>query len=133
MKSFAREFRAFVMRGNVVDLAVGVVIGTAFNAVVTALVTDIMTPPIGLLIGKVNFAELALNLGGTVTIKYGLFIQAFVAFLITAFALFLVIKLMSALNKKEKEDPTPASKSAELVVLEEIRDSLKNHSPSASI
>lgn len=121
------------MRGNVVDLAVGVVIGTAFNAVVTALVTDIMTPPIGLLIGKVNFSELALNLGGTVNIKYGLFIQAFVAFLITAFALFLIIKLMNSLNKKEKEDPMEAAKSAELIVLEEIRDSLKNHSQSASI
>lgn len=133
MKSFAQEFKAFVMRGNVVDLAVGVVIGTAFNAVVTALVADVITPPIGLLIGKVNFAELALNLGGTVTIKYGLFIQAIVAFIITAFALFLVIKLMSALNRKEKEEPTEAAKTPELIVLEEIRDSLKNHAPSASI
>lgn len=125
MKSFLEEFKAFVMRGNVVDLAVGVVIGTAFNSVVTALVTDVITPPIGLLIGKVNFSDLVLNLGGTVVIKYGLFIQALVAFIITAFALFLVIKAMNHLSKKEKEDPSPESKSAELTTLEEIRDLLK--------
>ena len=107
-------------------LAVGVVIGTAFNAVVTSLVADILTPPLGLLIGKVNFSELAVNIGGTATIKYGLFIEAIIAFLITAFALFIVIKVMNRLSRKQKQNPEPAAKSAELVVLEEIRDSLKN-------
>lgn len=136
MKSFFEEFKAFVMRGNVVDLAVGVVIGTAFNAVVTSLVTNVLTPPLGLLIGKVNFSDLVLNLGGTVKIQYGLFIQALIAFLITAFSLFLVIKFMTRLQRiahKQQEEGTtpPASKSAELVVLEEIRDSLKRTSEPA--
>ena len=113
------------MRGNVVDLAVGVVIGAAFNSVVNSLVNDIITPPIGLLTGKVNFSDLAIKLADNATIKYGLFIQALIAFIITAFALFLVIRIMNRLAKKEKENPTPEGKSAELTVLEEIRDSLK--------
>ena len=98
MKSFLEEFKKFALRGSVMDLAIGIVIGTAFTNIVNALVLDIITPPIGLLTGKINFADLALNLGGTVTIQYGLFIQACVTFFITAFALFLVIRFMNRLS-----------------------------------
>lgn len=90
-----------------------------------ALVTDIITPPIGLLTGKINFAELVLNLGGSVKIQYGLFIQACFTFVIIAFALFLMIRFMNRLTKKQKASKSPDAKSAELLVLEEIRDSLK--------
>ncbi len=124
MKSFIDEFKKFALRGSVMDLAIGIVIGTAFTNIVNALVTDIITPPIGLLTGKINFKDLALNLGGTVKIEYGLFIQAIVTFLITALALFLMIRFMNRLSKKQKEE-APAPKAAELLVLEEIRDSLK--------
>ncbi len=125
MKSFLEEFKKFALRGSVMDLAIGIVIGTAFTNIVNALVLDIITPPIGLLTGKINFADLALNLGGTVTIQYGLFIQACVTFFITAFALFLVIRFMNRLTKKQMAEETPAAKTAELRVLEEIRDSLR--------
>ncbi len=131
MKSFFDEFKKFIMRGNVIDLAVGVVIGTAFNNITNSLVTNIITPPLGLLLGRINFKELALNLGGDVNIQYGLFIQAVISFLITALVLFLIVKFINHLEKISKNDPPPEpppppAKSPELVVLEEIRDSLKN-------
>lgn len=137
-EGFFGEFKKFVMRGNIFDLAIGIVIGTAFNAVVSSFVSDIITPPLGLLLGRIDFTKWALNLGGEVNIKYGLFIQATISFLITAFALFLFIRFKGHLERLAKNDPpppppTPAEKSPELVVLEEIRDSLKNHEPSASI
>lgn len=114
------------MRGNVVDLAVGVVIGTAFNNIVNSLVKDVMTPPLGLMLGKVDFSERVLNLGGTVEIHYGLFIQAIISFLITALALFLIIRFMARLQRKAKEEPATAPpKNDEVVLLEEIRDLLK--------
>ncbi len=117
------EFKAFALRGNVLDLAVGVVIGTAFGAITSSLVADVIMPPLGYLIGGIDFSALSIMLGDTVAIKYGLFIQALVNFVIIAFALFLVIK---AMNKLVREKPaTSAAKSAELQVLEEIRDSLK--------
>ncbi len=129
MKSFLEEFKKFALRGNVIDLAVGVVIGTAFNNVVNSLVMNIITPPLGLLLGKIDFKDLNLNLGGTVEIQYGLFIQAIITFMITALALFLLIRTMNRLDrlaraKREEEAASPTVKSAELVVLEEIRDSL---------
>ncbi len=135
MKSFFEEFKKFALRGNVIDLAVGVVIGTAFNNIVNALVTDIITPPLGLLLGRINFKDLSINLGGTVKIEYGLFIQALVTFVITAFALFLMVRFVNRLERiaarKEEAGTKPEDeKSAELKVLEEIRDSLKQ--PSAS-
>jgi large conductance mechanosensitive channel len=136
MKSFVEEFKKFMMRGNVIDLAVGVVIGTAFNNVVTSLVNNIVTPPLGLLIGRVDFKSWALNLGGDVNIQYGLFIQAIISFLITAFALFLLVRFVSRVERLAKNDP-PAEpppdslKSPELVVLEEIRDRLAPSIPPA--
>lgn len=130
MKSFFEEFRKFALRGNVLDLAVGVVIGTAFNNIITSLVNNVITPPLGLLTGKIDFQELAISLGGDVVVSYGLFIQAVITFLLTAFALFFIIRFINRLQKMARLDPAPeppppAAKSAELVVLEEIRDSLK--------
>jgi large conductance mechanosensitive channel len=129
MKTFFQEFRKFIMRGNVLDLAIGVVIGTAFNNITTSLVNNIITPPLGLLLNGVDFKSWAINLGGNVNIQYGLFIQAVITFLITAFALFLVVRFANRIEKLAKHDPPPeppppAAKSPELVVLEQIRDML---------
>jgi large conductance mechanosensitive channel len=126
MKDFIKEFRAFALRGNVLDLAIGVVIGTAFSAITNSLVTDIITPPLGLLIGGIDFTRLVVPLGGTAAIAYGKFIQALINFLIIAFALFVVMKGINKMKKKEAEQP--AVKPAELSVLEEIRDELKRRS-----
>lgn len=131
MKSFIREFKKFALRGNAIDLAIGVVIGAAFNAVTTSLVSNIMTPPLSLLTKGINFSELAFSIPNTdAYIQYGLFIQAVITFIITAFALFLLVQGMNKLAaaaKRDQEDGTapPPEKSPELLVLEEIRDSLK--------
>lgn len=131
MKSFFTEFKTFALRGNAIDLAVGVVIGAAFNAITTSLVTNVITPPLSLLTRGINFADLAVQIPNTdATIQYGLFIQAIITFLITAFALFLLVKAINNFVAKAKKDQAegktePEAKSAELVVLEEIRDSLK--------
>jgi large conductance mechanosensitive channel len=129
MNTFFGEFKKFIMRGNVIDLAVGVVIGTAFNSVVNALVNDIITPPLGLLLGRIDFQDWALNLGGDVNVRYGLFLQAVLSFVITAFALFLLVRFVNRLErvtrKKRPAEVPPEAKSPELAVLEQIRDSLK--------
>ena len=136
MKSFFAEFKKFALRGNVVDLAVGVVIGAAFTAVTTSLVTNILTPPIGWLIGGIDFSKLGISLGNDVVIGYGLFIQAVVNFIITAFALFLLIRFINRLvqlaRKEEQEGKTPQeTKTREVELLEEIRDALvKKETPS---
>lgn len=122
-KSFVDEFKAFALRGNALDLAIGVVIGAAFGAITNSLVNDVITPPLGLLIGGIDFSELAIPLGPEVSITYGLFIQALINFIIIAFALFLIVKFLNKMVKKE--EAKPSAKSAELAVLEEIRDSLK--------
>jgi large conductance mechanosensitive channel len=133
MKSFFKEFKAFALRGNAIDLAIGVVIGAAFTAITSSLVTNIITPPLSLLTRGINFADLAFAVPTTdAEIQYGLFIQAVITFAITAFALFLLVKLINHLQRiarKEQEEGTaPASqKSPELIVLEEIRDSLKKN------
>ena len=132
MKSFFEEFKKFALRGNAIDLAVGVVIGAAFNAITNSLVTNIITPPLSLLTRGINFADLAIAIPNTdAAIQYGLFIQAIITFIITAFALFLLVKLINQVVLKAKKDQAegktePEAKSAELQVLEEIRDSLKN-------
>lgn len=117
------EFKAFALKGNSIDLAIGVVIGAAFGAITNSLVNDVITPPLGLLIGGIDFSELAVVIGEGVTINYGLFLEALLNFLIIAFALFMVVKGMNHL--KRKEEAKPATKSAELQVLEEIRDAVK--------
>ena len=128
MKSFFAEFKAFALRGNVLDLAIGVVIGTAFTAIINSLVTNIITPPFGLLLGSINFKDLVFNLGGTVKIEYGLFLQAIIVFLLTALSLFLFVRFLNRLILRERhKDPQPEdTKSPEVVILEEIRDELKS-------
>jgi large conductance mechanosensitive channel len=106
-----KEFKEFAMRGSVLDMAVGIIIGAAFGAIVSSLVADVLMPPIGLLLGKVDFANLAVRLSDTVTINYGKFLNAVISFLIVAFALFLVIRGMNRLKKKA-ETPPPAAPAA---------------------
>ena len=125
------EFKAFVMRGNVVDLAVGVIIGGAFGKIVTSLVNDIFMPIIGMILGNVNFSSLEIKLGEPVegaeqaAIRYGAFIQEIVNFLIIALCIFMVIKVINKLQKKKEEAPAPAPEpTKEEVLLTEIRDAL---------
>jgi large conductance mechanosensitive channel len=134
-----KEFKEFAMRGNVLDMAVGIIIGASFGKIVTSLVSDIIMPPIGLLMGKVDFSQLFLNISGgdyatlkaaqeasAATINYGAFIQTVLDFLIVAFAIFMVIKGMNKLKRKEEEKPAePPKPSAEVQLLTEIRDQLK--------
>ena len=111
MKKFFNEFKEFAMRGNIMDMAVGIIVGAAFTAIVTSLVNDIISPIIGLLV-KVDFNHLVLNIIG-VDIKYGAFIMAIINFLIVAFALFMVIKAMNkaaSLTKKPEEEAAPTTK-----------------------
>jgi len=130
--SMMKEFKAFAMRGNVIDMAVGIVIGAAFGKIVSSFVADVIMPPIGLLMGRVNFSDLAVTLQkangsvAAVTLNYGKFIQTLLDFTIVAFAIFMVIKGMNSLKKKEDAAPTPpAAPSKEEVLLMEIRDILK--------
>jgi large conductance mechanosensitive channel len=107
-----KEFKAFIVRGNVIDMAVGIIIGAAFGKIVTSLVSDILMPPLGWAIGKVDFADLVLNMkvpvgdSKPVVIKYGLFINNILDFVIAAFCIFLVVKMTNALMRKKQPDPT---------------------------
>ena len=128
------EFKSFAMRGNVIDMAVGIVIGAAFGKIVSSFVNDVLMPPVGMLIGGVDFSDLAIVLKAAtdeaeaVTMKYGMFIQTLLDFLIIAFAIFMVVKAMNSMKKKEEEKPAePPKPSAEVELLTEIRDSLKNN------
>jgi large conductance mechanosensitive channel len=133
-----KEFKEFAMRGNVVDLAIGVIIGAAFGKIVTSLVSDVLMPPIGLLLGNVDFSNLFLNLSGSYEtveaatsagapiVKYGLFINTVIDFLIVAFVIFLVVKGINRLKRKEEAaPPAPPAPSAEEKLLTDIRDILK--------
>ncbi|MBU4316724.1 MAG: large-conductance mechanosensitive channel protein MscL [Proteobacteria bacterium] len=126
------EFKAFAMRGNVVDMAVGVIIGAAFGKIVSSLVADVVMPPIGLLVGGVDFSNLAITIKAasegvaSVTINYGKFIQSVIDFVIIAFTIFMAIKGMNAMKRKEEEKPSePPAQPAQEVLLGEIRDLLK--------
>lgn len=125
-----QEFKTFAMRGNVVDMAVGIIIGAAFGKIVSSFVADVIMPPIGMLMGGVDFSDLAYVLGegeGAASINYGVFINTVLDFLIVAFAIFMVIKAMNSLKKKEEEKPAePPKPSAEEVLLTEIRDALQS-------
>ncbi|MDF7679841.1 large-conductance mechanosensitive channel protein MscL [Enterobacteriaceae bacterium ESL0689] len=130
--SILKEFRDFAMRGNVVDLAVGVIIGAAFSKIVSSLVADIIMPPLGLLIGGVDLKSFAFTLRAAhgdvpaVVIHYGIFIQNVFDFIIVAFAIFMAIKLMNKLTRKKQEtSPKPQKPSKEEVLLSEIRDLLQ--------
>ena len=133
--SMISEFKDFAMRGNVVDMAVGIVIGGAFGKIVSSFVADVLMPPIGLLLGGVDFSDLAITLSAAtgdvdaVLLSYGVFIQTVVDFLIIAFAIFLVVKAMNSLMKEEEAPeapPAPPAPSNEEVLLTEIRDALRS-------
>lgn len=126
------EFKSFAMRGNVVDMAVGIIIGAAFGKIVSSFVNDVIMPPIGLLVGGIDFSDLALTLktatesAPAVVLKYGVFINTVIDFVIIAWAIFMVIKAMNTLKKKEEAQPAaPPKPSEEVVLLAEIRDLLK--------
>lgn len=131
--SLKNDFKAFIMRGNVLDLAVAVVIGAAFGRIVTSFVNDVLMPPIGLLLGGVDFSDLVITIqeaagdAAAVTINYGVFIRTMIDFLIVAFAIFMVIKAFEKAKKKEEEKPAaPAEPPAQEKLLTEIRDLLKS-------
>jgi large conductance mechanosensitive channel len=129
---FVKEFKTFAMRGNVTDMAVGIVIGAAFGKIVTSLVNDVIMPPIGVLMGGVDFSNLAVTLKGAgagtpaVILKYGMFINTIIDFLIVAFAIFMVIKGLNALKRKQEEAPAVApSPPVQEMLLRDIRDILR--------
>lgn len=126
MKKFVSEFKEFISRGNVLDMAVGVVIGGAFTAIVTALVDNIITPLIGILVGGLDFTGLSVKVGEA-TIGYGAFIQAVINFLLISFVIFCVIRSFNKLAKKKEEEPAaPPAPAEDVVLLREIRDLLAN-------
>ena len=123
--SFLKEFKEFAMRGNVMDMAVGVIIGGAFGKIVSSLVDDVIMPVIGVLTGGVDFSKLSLMVGDA-EVKYGMFIQNIIDFLIIAICIFSMIKVMNSISAKKKEEPAaPAEPSNEEKLLSEIRDLLK--------
>jgi len=125
--SIVKEFREFAIKGNVMDLAVGVIIGAAFGKIVGSLVEDVVMPVIGSLMGGLDFSGLALKVGSA-TLKYGKFIQTCLDFLIIAWAIFVVIKLVNRLKREEAAPaPAPAAPPRQEVLLEEIRDLLKKN------
>lgn len=133
MKNVIKEFKEFISRGSVVDLAVGIIVGGAFTAIVTSFVNDIIMPVLGLILGKINFTELKLVLVqatdtiSEVSVNYGNFIQNIINFLLTALAIFIMIKFINSFKHKEKkkEEMKQPVKSNEVLLLEEIRDLLK--------
>lgn len=128
-----REFKEFAMRGNVMDLAVGVIIGASFGKIVSSLVADVIMPPVGMLLGGVDFTSLKLNLAAPIdgmksaTLNYGNFIQALVDFTIVAFCIFLIVKGINTLKRRmeKPEEPAAPPPPADVVLLTEIRDLLK--------
>lgn len=140
--SIGKEFKEFAMRGNVVDMAVGIIIGAAFGKIITSFVTDVLMPPLGMLLGGTDFSSFKIHLsdpvisGGKVvaqgaSLNYGNFIQVTVDFLIISFAIFMMIKMMNRFTKKNQtpaEPPAPPAPSKEELLLAEIRDLLKNKS-----
>lgn len=127
MKKLIEEFKKFIMRGNVLDLAVGVVMGNAFSKIVSSLVNDIMMPFIGVIIGGHDFSNLSIKVGSA-SIMYGSFIQNVIDFLIIAFSIFIFIKIINTITKKKEKEDTKKDKAKEVseeVLLREIRDSLK--------
>jgi large conductance mechanosensitive channel len=131
--SMMQEFKSFAMKGNVADMAVGIIIGAAFGKIVSSLVSDVIMPPIGLLLGGVDFSNLVVTLRAAsesapaVVLKYGVFINTVVDFVIVAFAIFMLVRGMNALRKKEEAAPAaPPAPSKQEVLLGEIRDLLKS-------
>ena len=130
---FIQEFKEFAIKGNMVDMAVGIIIGAAFGKVVSSLVNDVIMPPLGVLIGGVDFSDLGVVIkeaaegADAVILKYGAFIQTIIDFLIVAMAIFVAVKVINAMKRKEEEKPeAPPEPSAEEKLLGEIRDLLKS-------
>ncbi|MGI5309566.1 large-conductance mechanosensitive channel protein MscL [Rheinheimera sp. WS51] len=130
--SMLQEFKTFALRGNVVDMAVGIIIGAAFGKIVTSFVNDVIMPPIGVLLGGVNFRDLAIVIQqatetqAEVLIKYGAFVQTIIDFIIIAIAVFVGIKAITSMKKKEEAKPnTPPPVPEEVILLREIRDAMK--------
>jgi large conductance mechanosensitive channel len=125
--SIVKEFREFAVKGNVMDLAVGVIIGAAFGKIVSSLVEDLVMPAIGVLMGGLDFSGLAVKIGSA-TLKYGKFLQTCLDFLIIAWAIFLVVKLVNRIKREDAAPvPAPAAPPRQEVLLEEIRDLLKKN------
>lgn len=124
MKGFMTEFKEFINKGNVMDMAVGVIIAGAFGKIVTALVENILMPIVGMLLGGVNFSELSVTVGDA-SIVYGAFIQAIIDFLIIAFVIFLLVKNINKMKKEEPAEEEPEETPADIALLTEIRDLLK--------
>ena len=125
MKAFFREFKTFASRGNVIDLAVGVILGSAFSAITNSLINDIVMPFLGIFTSQITFSDLTLTIGGAV-IAYGNFIQAVLNFLVMSFVIFCMVKAINRLHRKKEEAPkAPPKPSNEEVLLAEIRDLLK--------
>ena len=138
-----REFKEFAMRGNVLDMAVGIIIGAAFGTIVNSLVTDVIMPPVGLALGGVDFTNMFVTLregakaagpyaslaaakdAGAVTLNYGMFVNSIVSFLIVAFAIFMIVKGANSLKQQQAEAPAPAAPTKDQLLLTEIRDLLK--------
>jgi large conductance mechanosensitive channel len=130
-----KEFKEFAMRGNVVDMAVGIIIGAAFGKIISSLVNDVIMPPIGMLLGGIDFSNFMLTLKEAmgevpaVTLNYGVFINTVIDFLIIAFVIFMVIKGMNRMKRKQEEEPAaPPAPTKEQTLLTEIRDLLKSRS-----
>ena len=126
MKKFMTEFKAFISKGDVMSMAVGIIIGGAFTAIVNSLVNDVITPLLGIIIGGIDFTGIKITVGSA-ELMVGNFIQAIITFLLTAFALFLILKAFNSFKKKEEAKPAaPAAPPADVQLLTEIRDLLKN-------
>ncbi|MCI7554321.1 MAG: large-conductance mechanosensitive channel protein MscL [Tenericutes bacterium] len=119
-----KEFKEFISKGNVIDLAVGVIIGGAFSKIVSSLVNDIIMPLIGIIIGGINLTNLTLKLGDA-TVNYGVFLQNILDFLIVALCIFIFVKIINKFNRKKETPPAPPKKDDKTILLEEIRDLLK--------
>ncbi len=124
-----KEFKTFVMRGNVIDMAVGIIIGAAFGKIVSSFVSDIIMPPIGMILGNVDFSNLKITLqeatdsAEAISLNYGMFLNTVIDFIIIAFAIFMMIKWVNKLQKKQEAKPAPTPE--QVLLLREIRDSLK--------
>lgn len=140
MKKILQEFKEFAMRGNMIDMAVGIIIGAAFGKIVSSLVADVIMPPLGLLVGGVDFTDLSVTLKQAtdgepaVVLRYGAFIQTVVDFLIIAFSIFLLVKGINSLRRKKEDTPAPVppAPTQEEKLLTEIRDILKKESSVSS-
>lgn len=126
MKSFFKEFKAFINRGNVTEMAVGIIMGTAFKAIIDSVVTDIFMPFVGILLGGVDLTSLSLQVEGA-TLKYGIFLQSIINFLVISFCLYVIVKGLNAMRKKKEVDKSEKKETgpSEIELLAEIRDLLK--------